>query len=104
MKILCALILILQLAPILRYCQSLEYAKKCRRAEKEHDLDNQKKYYELMLKEDSDVSLLRVIECFLEAAPQQILQITILLVDYGHGYSTIACKFSIFILGVTKVT
>ena len=35
-----------------------------------------------MLKEDSDVALLRVFEAYLEAAPQQVLQITLLLIDY----------------------
>nr|CAD7399532.1 unnamed protein product [Timema poppensis] len=68
-----------------QYCDSLAYAIKSRRAQKANDLQNQQKYYELMLKEDSDVALLRVFECFLEAAPQQILQTTILLVDSMKG-------------------
>lgn len=34
-----------------------------------------------MLKEDSDISLLRLIECFLESAPQLALQLTIILRD-----------------------
>lgn len=32
-----------------------------------------------MVNEDSDVALIRIFECFLEAAPQKILQITIIL-------------------------
>lgn len=36
-----------------------------------------------MLKEDSDISLLRLIECFLESAPQLALQLTIVLRNNG---------------------
>jgi hypothetical protein len=76
---------------VYRYCDSLSYALKSRRAEKQQDSTSQRLYYEKMLKEDSDVALLRVFECFLEAAPQQILQISILLVDTRDG-STFQCK------------
>lgn len=79
------IVLILQLAPVIRYVDSLKYALKSLKAEKKKNFGEQRKYYELMLKEDSDVALLRVLECFLEAAPQQILQITILLVTYNYG-------------------
>lgn len=37
------------------------------------------RYYELLIHEDSDVALIRIFECFLESAPQKVLQITILL-------------------------
>lgn len=39
----------------------------------------QKKWHERLVSEDSDVALVRVFECFLEAAPQKILQISIIL-------------------------
>ena len=39
------------------------------------------KYYTLMVYEESDAALLRLFECFMESAPQLVLQIYILLVD-----------------------
>ncbi|CAH2097318.1 unnamed protein product [Euphydryas editha] len=77
-------ILILQMAPILRFTDALIYAIKSRRAEKRKDPSSQRMYYALMLKEDSDAALLRIFECFLEAAPQQVLQTSLLLRQYDH--------------------
>ncbi|XP_050296252.1 XK-related protein 7-like [Anthonomus grandis grandis] len=82
-RILFVLVLIFQLAPVLRYFDALQYAIKSKKAEKKGDSENQRKFYELMVKEDSDVALLRVLECFLEAAPQQILQIAIIFYNQG---------------------
>ncbi|XP_049841756.1 XK-related protein 7-like [Schistocerca gregaria] len=72
-------VLFFQIAPILRHCDVLMYALQSWKAEKDKDFINQRKYYELMVKEDSDAALLRLFECFLEAAPQQVLQATIIL-------------------------
>ncbi|KAL0811647.1 hypothetical protein ABMA28_009099 [Loxostege sticticalis] len=55
------------------------YAIKSRRAERKQDPATARLYYALMLKEDSDAALLRVFECFLEAAPQLVLQVSLLL-------------------------
>lgn len=72
-------ILVLQMAPILRFADALIYAIKSRRAASRKDVASQKLYFGLMLKEDSDAALLRIFECFLEAAPQQVLQTSLLL-------------------------
>ncbi|RVE53472.1 hypothetical protein evm_001842 [Chilo suppressalis] len=76
------LILMLQLAPILRFTDALIYAIKSRRAERKHDPVSQRLYYALMLKEDSDAALMRIFECFLEAAPQLVLQASLLLTHH----------------------
>lgn len=44
-----------------------------------NDRVEQKKWYDRLVREDSDVALVRIFECFLEATPQKILQITIIL-------------------------
>ncbi|XP_059480932.1 XK-related protein 6-like [Neocloeon triangulifer] len=74
-------VMMLQLAPVLRYTDSWHHGWKCRQAEKRKDFENQKRYYKLMLKEDADAALLRVFECFLEAAPQLVLQFTIIMIE-----------------------
>lgn len=81
-KLYCIVIIMFQLAPVLRYYQTLKYALKAYRFQKQGNRNAQRRYYLKMLKEDQDVALLRVFECFLEAAPQQILQLTILLKNY----------------------
>ncbi|KAK1126447.1 hypothetical protein K0M31_005082 [Melipona bicolor] len=83
-KLCCIVVVIFQLAPVLRYYKTLKYALIAYKYEKQGDRTAQKRYYLKMLKEDQDVALLRVSECFLEAAPQQILQLTILLKHYHN--------------------
>ncbi|XP_029679092.1 XK-related protein 6 [Formica exsecta] len=75
---------LLQLAPVVHYWETLKYALKARKCEKSGDRTSERRYYMKMLKEDQDVALLRVFECFLEAAPQQILQLTLILKHYDN--------------------
>lgn len=76
----CEILIFIIIVPFFfRYCQSLAYAIQSKRAETRNDRETQKKYYEFMIQEDSDVALVRIFECLLEAAPQKILQLTIVL-------------------------
>ncbi|PSN51094.1 hypothetical protein C0J52_01543 [Blattella germanica] len=71
--------LLLQLAPILRYCDALAYGVQSIMAGKAGNRLRQQKMYRKMLDEDSDAALLRLFHCFLHAAPQAILQLMILI-------------------------
>ncbi|XP_037937968.1 XK-related protein 6-like [Teleopsis dalmanni] len=62
-----------------RYWNVLVYSIKCKRAQLNGCKDLQLKYYKMAIKEESDVAFIRLFECFLEAAPQKILQISIVL-------------------------
>jgi len=87
-------VLMLQIAPILRYLDSMRYgimsrwfARKERMARpddleaRENARRERLRYYTLMVYEDADATLLRLFECFMESAPQLVLQIYILLKD-----------------------
>lgn len=86
------ILLILQIAPVLRYVDSMKFGILSRRAGAKEDkatdvLEKRKarekriKYYTLMVYEDADATLLRLFECFMESAPQLVLQIYILIRD-----------------------
>lgn len=59
--------------------QSLIYQVKSFRAEKNKDTERQRHYYKLVVMEESDVALIRIIECFLDACPHKILHMTAIL-------------------------
>lgn len=83
--------LLLQLGPILRYIDSLIYGLKFL---KHKNKEEQKRYYHFMVYEDTDATLLRLFECFMEAAPQLVLQIYIL----AHTETPIAKEGHLIIL------
>lgn len=62
-----------------RFLQSLIYQIKSLRAEKNKDFERQRHYYKLMVMEESDVALIRIIECFLDACPHKIIHMTAIL-------------------------
>jgi len=85
-------VLLLQLAPLLRYAESIQYGIMSRVAKyrEENTTDPAKKvfykrerikYYTLMVYEDADATLLRLYESFMESAPQLVIQIYILIND-----------------------
>lgn len=86
-------VLMLQFAPVLRYIDSMRYGLKSRwagiaerkldpnSAERRKALQKRITYYTLMVYEDADATLLRLFECFMESAPQLVLQIYILIKD-----------------------
>lgn len=76
-----ALVTVVLLPFFLRYWQSFVLSVQCKRAELRKDRETQKMYFNLLTKEDSDVALIRIFECFLEATPQKVLQITIFLMS-----------------------
>lgn len=59
--------------------QSLIYQIKYLRAEKSKDEEKQRLYYKLMVLEESDVALIRIIECFLDSCPHKIIHMTAIL-------------------------
>lgn len=70
---------ILQIGPILRYYESLQYGLKFREA---IDLDEKRKIYMKMIYEDADATMLRLFESFMESAPQLMLQMYIITKNY----------------------
>ncbi|XP_034230281.1 XK-related protein 6-like [Thrips palmi] len=67
---------VIPLALLLRCIDSLKYAWKSWRTGRQRNTGLQEKYYKLMLKEDADCALLQVLKCFLESAPQLVLQVS----------------------------
>ena len=82
--------MIFQLTMTQRTVTSLKYAFKSRRYENKQNRLEQKKYFIKYLKEEQDIALLKVLECFIESAPQQILQLSIFVQDYKGEFSVMS--------------
>ena len=74
--------LLLQIAPLLRYIDTLIYGLKSKIAGKTAGLDQwQSTFYRRMLDEDTNGALLRLFHCFLHSAPQAVIQLMFLVGD-----------------------
>jgi hypothetical protein len=73
--------LLLQLGPNLRYFNSLKYGLKFRQHK---DKETQKRYFQYIVHEDKNATMLRLFQCFMESAPQLVLQIYILAKSTPH--------------------
>ncbi|VDP87461.1 unnamed protein product [Echinostoma caproni] len=72
----------LQLAPLVRLADAVYYGIASRQADV--SLAMAVHYTQLMLYEDADSAMLRMIECFMEAAPQLLLQLYIIFTQEKH--------------------
>ncbi|XP_070494343.1 XK-related protein 7 [Chironomus tepperi] len=73
----CSLIFFVVIFPYtLRFMQSLIYQIKSLRAQRNKDEEKQRLYYKLMVMEESDVALIRIIEMFLDSCPHKIIHMT----------------------------
>lgn len=70
-----------------RYSYSIWYGLQSRRAEKSKSLKERNYWHIEKAFEDTDATLLRLFECYLEAAPQLTLQLYIIM-DDGFSATT----------------
>lgn len=70
---------ILQVGPVIRYYESLQYGLKFRETK---DEEEKKRVYMKMIYEDADATMLRLFESFMESAPQLMLQMYIITKNY----------------------
>lgn len=71
--------LLLHLAPLLRYVDTLMYGIRSKVAATAGQENKQLLYYRRMLDEDTNGALLRLFHCFLHSAPQAVIQLKILI-------------------------
>ncbi|VEN51923.1 unnamed protein product [Callosobruchus maculatus] len=76
--------LLLQLAPLLRYIDTLIYGIRSKIAAATDNESKQAILYRRMLDEDTNSALLRLFHTFLHAAPQAVIQLVFLLWQIGH--------------------
>ncbi|ELU18097.1 hypothetical protein CAPTEDRAFT_24438, partial [Capitella teleta] len=98
------ILLFFQVAPVLRYLDSIIFCCRSWMANKKGNHRVKRHWYERMLYEDTDATLLRLMECFMEAAPQLVLQLYIISINglhdewYNAAAQVLSCVTSLFSL------
>jgi len=78
-----------------RYIEALRYGVMSRKAMKRGDQKERRQFYQLYIYEDADITLLRLVESYTEAAPQLLLQIYIVL--NATRKNQLRCKYLLFV-------
>ncbi|KAL3288720.1 hypothetical protein HHI36_003155 [Cryptolaemus montrouzieri] len=78
------IVLLLQLAPLMRYVDTLILGLKSKIAGSTANYTEQMTLYRRMIDEDTNSALLRLFHCFLHCAPQAVIQLMILLMNVTH--------------------
>ncbi|XP_046919452.2 XK-related protein 6 [Dermatophagoides farinae] len=89
--------LTLQLGPVMRYIDSILYGFKFRKLNEEKQ-KAARRYFQYMIYEDTDATMLRLFECFMEAAPQLVLQMTVMIIkmpEKNRDWTVMAQSISI---------
>ncbi|KAF7494079.1 XK-related protein 6 [Sarcoptes scabiei] len=74
------ILLTFQLGPVMRYIDAILYGVQFRKMSGVENRKKARRYYQYMIYEDTDATMLRLFECFLEAAPQLVLQVSIMAI------------------------
>ncbi|XP_077495917.1 XK-related protein 6-like [Amblyomma americanum] len=92
---------VFQLAIVFRYLSSLTFGLKSQ--DKSRTKTDRRIYYQLMLWEDNDASVLRLVESFLESVPQLLLQVYVLTTAPEQPRSMVLVQVASIIVGVASV-
>lgn len=92
---------VFQLAILFRYLSSLIFGIKSQ--DKSRTKTDRRIYYQLMLWEDNDASILRLVESFLESVPQLLLQAYVLMTTPDQAKSLVLAQVVSVVFGLCSV-
>ncbi|CAN8001683.1 unnamed protein product [Ixodes hexagonus] len=92
---------VFQLAIVYRYLSSLVFG--VRSQDKKRSKPERRVYYQLMLWEDNDAAVLRLIESFLESVPQLLLQVYILTTNVDQSSPMVIAQKASVVIGVASI-